>query len=348
MTTVAVTAASSPTGRALLARLDADPAVERVVGLDAEPPPMPPATLDFRACDLRDPVLAAQLEGVDALVHLGCDDRLDADVDGRFGRTVAATRNLLAAARHAGVRQVVHRSSALVYGAHPDNPVPLDESWPRRANPEYPPAHHHRLAEELVEDFADEHGDARVALLRPPTVLGRGEDSPVALHLQLPRLLTVAGHEPPLQVLHPDDLAAALHHAVSAGLHGVRNVAAEGWLPLGDVATLVGRRRLTVPEAWAHAGARQLWRRRLWPLPPGGLAILMEPWVVRAEALRGEGWAATRSNREVLRAFAEEHRGWVRLGAGRQVRRRDLRLAGAGVAAGAAGAAALTRRAKRR
>ncbi len=344
MTTVAVTAASSPTGRALLARLHADPAITRVLGLDVEPPPMPPASLEFRACDLRDPVVGAQLAGADALVHLACDDRLEPDVDGRLGRTVSATRNLLAAARHAGIRQVVHRSSALVYGAHPSNPVPLSEDHPRGANPDYPPAHHHRLAEELVEGFAQAVPDAQVAVLRPPTVLGRGESSPVALHLELPRLLSVAGHEPPLQALHPDDLAAAAHRAVRTGLHGVWNVAADGWLPLGDVAALLGRRRVEVPQAWAEAGTRSLWRRGLWPLPPGGLPVLMDPWVVRADALRREGWVAERSNRDVLRALAAEHEGWVRVSPTRRLRRRDLRLAGAGMAAGAVAWGALRRR----
>jgi nucleoside-diphosphate-sugar epimerase len=335
MTTVAVTDTSRPVGRALLERLDGDPGVERVVALDTRAPPMPVAKLDFRPVDLRDRVLDVKLAGVDVIAHLGCGDELDDDVDVRFARTVSATRNLLDAAGRAGVGRVVHRSSAMVYGAHPDNPVPLDEQRPRRANPEYPPAHHHALAEELVEQFDADHPEATVVVLRPVTVLGPGEDHVLVAHLETPRLLTVRDREPPWQFVHSDDLAEALHLAVTSDMAGVYNVAADGWLSLGELCGILGVRRVSVPEAWADAATRWLWRRRLWPLPPGGLPLLTEPWVVRSDKLRAQGWAPERSNREIAREFAAEHHAWARLGPWR-VRRRTLRTAAATTALAAA------------
>lgn len=336
MSTVAVTHASRPVGRALLERLDGDPAVERVVALDTQAPPMPVAKLDFRPVDLRDRVLDVKLADVDVIAHLGCGDELDFDVDVRFARTVSATRNLLEAAGRAGVRRFVHRSSAMVYGAHPDNPVPLDEQRPRRANPEYPPAHQHALAEELVEQFDAAHPGTDVVVLRPVTVLGPGEDHVLVSHLEAPRLLTVRDREPPLQFVHSDDLAEALHLAATTSMVGVYNVAADGWLSLAELCGVLGVRRVSVPEAWAYAAARWLWQQRLWPLPPGGLPLLTEPWVVRSDRLRAQGWTPERSNREIVREFAAEHHAWVRLGPWR-LRRRSVRVAGTAAVAGAAG-----------
>ena len=190
-------------------------------------------------------------------------EMLDDDVDVRFARTVSATRNLLDAAGRAGVGRVVHRSSAMVYGAHSDNPVPLDEHRPRRANPEYPPAHHHALAEELVEQFDADHPEATVVVLRPVTVLGPGEDHVLVAHLETPRLLTVRDREPPWQFVHSDDLAEALHLAVTSDMAGVYNVAADGWLSLGELcgilgagATATASRRQPTPPAPTRA-ARQ-------------------------------------------------------------------------------------------
>jgi nucleoside-diphosphate-sugar epimerase len=336
MTTVAVTGASRPVGRALLERLDTDPTVTQLVALGTRVPPMPVAKLDFRPADLRDRVLDVKLADVDVLVHLDCGDELDFDVGVRFARTVAATRNLLDAAARAGVQRLVHRSSAMVYGAHPDNPVPLDEQRPRRANPDFPPAHHHALAEELVEQFDAAHPEVDVVVLRPATVLGPGENHVLVAQLETPRLLTVRDHEPPLQFVHSDDLAEAAHLAATSGLTGVYNVAADGWLSLAELCGVLGVRPASVPEAWAYAGARWLWQRRLWALPPGGLPLLTEPWVVRSDKLHAEGWAPERSNREILREFAAEHHAWLRLGRWR-LRRRTVRLAaltGLGAAAG--------------
>lgn len=326
MTTVAVTAADRPVGRALLERLDADTTVDRVVALDTRAPPMPVAKLDFRPVDLRDRLLHLQLDDVDVLVHLGCGDELDFDIDARFARTVNATRNVCAAAARAGVRRLVHRSSAMVYGAHPDNPVPLDEDRPPRANPDFPPAHHHRLAEEVVEAFAAANPDVGVVVLRPATVLGPGEEHVLVGQLEGPRLLTLRGSEPPLQFVHGDDLAEALHLAATGEFTGTYNVAADGWLSLPELCGVLGVRRAAVPEAWAYALTRQLWQRRLWALPPGGLALLAEPWVVRSDKLHAHGWVPQRSNREVLREFAAEHNAWLRVGRLR-VRRRTLWLA---------------------
>lgn len=347
MTTVAVTAANSPVGRALLERLDGDAAVSRVIGIDVEAPPMPVAKLDFRQGDLRDRLLHLLLDEADVLVHLGCDDDLDFDLDSRFARVVSGTRNVVDAAARAGVQRLVHRSSALVYGAHPDNPVPLEEDRPRRANPEYPPAHHHLLAEELVEEFAAAHPNVEVTVLRPATVIGPGEDSVLTRQLETPRLLTVRDREPPRQFVHIDDLAEALRMAalgkVAAGTY---NVAADGWLTLPDLCAVLGMRRAAVPEGWAYTVARTLWRRRLWDLPPGGLPVLMEPWVVRSDRLHEAGWTPERSNRELLREFAAEHHVWVRLGVLR-LRRRTLRLAAA-AAAGLLVAGVVERRRRRR
>jgi hypothetical protein len=49
----------------------------------------------------------------------------------------------------------------------------------------------------------------------------------------------------------------------------------------------------------------------------------MHPLVLSTAKLHRAGWAPTRSNREVLREFAAERLGWVRLGTAR-LRRREL------------------------
>lgn len=353
MTTVAVTGASLPVGMALLERLDADRRVDRILAVGRSEPPMPVAKLRLRRCDLLDPLLPEAVEGADVVVHTALDLTPSREEDALFARNVHGTRHVLEAAAKAGASRVVHLSSTTAYGAHADNPVPMAEDARLRANPDYAPAYHALLAEELVSEFAAMNPERRVVVLRSATPVGHRAQSPMTRHLEAPRLLWVRGSEAPLQFVHVDDLAAALHLAVtSEEASGVYNVATDGWLTSDELGTVLGRRGLRVPEAVAFAVAGQLWARGLWPAPAGMLHFLMHPTVVSTARLHAAGWAPTRSNREVLREFAAEQAGWLRLGAVR-VRRRSAALAGAGAAAAAAGTVVATwrlgsRRSRRR
>ncbi|HVM19005.1 MAG TPA: NAD-dependent epimerase/dehydratase family protein [Egibacteraceae bacterium] len=343
--TVAVVGAAGYVGAAVIARLDADRAVERIVGLDLEEPQMPVAKLDFRPADVRDPVLAVALEGVDVVVHAGITPSPIPAEDTMFAINVHGTRNLLDAAAKAGVRRLVHLSSAAVYGAHPGNRVPLTEDTPLRANPDFSWAYQHQLAEELVHAWAADHPEIAVTVLRPVTTLGPGADTFVSRHFEQPVLPVVRDNEPPVQFLHVDDLATAVGLAVLGDLPGTFNVAPEGWLSARELAHVLGKHPVTVPEAIAFSAARTLWSHRVLGAPAGALHYLMYPWVVDCERLHAQGWTATRSNREVVREFATEHRPYLCFG---RLRVRRAGLQRAATVAAAAGAFALVSRARRR
>ena len=343
--TVAVTGAAGFVGAAVLERLDNHGGVARLVGIDCDEPQMPVAKLDFRTADVRDPLLAVSLEGADVVVHLALTPGPEAAEDTMFAINVHGTRNLLEAAAAAGVRRFVHLSSGTVYGAHEGNTVPLTEDAPLRANPDFSWAYHHLLAEELVRAWAQQHPEVVVTILRPVTTLGPGADTFAARHLEQPWLPVVRSNEPPLQLLHVDDLATAVELAVVKDLPGVFNVAPEGWLSARELGHLLGKRTVTVPEAVAFTAARRLWLHGLVGAPAGALHYLMYPWVLNSDRLHEHGWVATRSNREVAREFAAEHRPYVSLGRLR-ARRATLYRVGAGTAGGL-GLAMLRHRRKR-
>jgi nucleoside-diphosphate-sugar epimerase len=345
--TVAVTGAAGFIGAAVLERLDADRRIGGIVGVDAAEPQMPVAKLDFRAADLRDPLLSVLFADADVVVHLGVTGEPQASEDAMFAVNVHGTRNVLDAAAKAGVRRFVHISSGAVYGAHPGNPVPLDESTPLHANPDFSWAYHHLLAEELVTAWSHDHPEIAVTIFRPATTLGPGADNFVTRHFEQPLLPIVRANEPPVQLLHVDDLATAIALAVTADLPGTFNVAPEGWLSARELGHLLGKRAVTIPETWAFAAARRLWLRGVVGAPAGALHYLMYPWVLSCERLHGHGWTATRSNREVAREFAAEHRLYVSVGRLR-MRRSALYRSAAALLLGMVGGAVVTRSAHRR
>lgn len=333
---VAVTGSGGLVGQRLVAALAKDPTVDRVVALDVAQQRVP-AGVAAGVADVRDPAIGDQLGGVDALVHLAF--QLDPLHDEQAMRevNVEGTRTTLTAAVEAGVTRIVVASSASVYGAHPDNDVPLTESSPRRPPHDFSYAAHKGEVEDWLWGWAGGlSDDVTVTVLRPAIIAGPGVENFITRQLEMPRFVTVAGHQPPLQVVHVDDVVEAFRLAATTDMPGAYNVAAPGWLSLDEALAVLGRRRLDLPEEVAWSTAAALWRLGIGEAPAGQLPYVMHPWVLDVRRLEEAGWTARHSNRDALAALAAEHAPYVRLGPVRA--RRDQLAWGAGAAAGLAGA----------
>lgn len=347
---VAVTGAAGSLGSGVVARLTMEPGVREVVAIDVDRGrPAPHVT--WRTCDVRDPLLARALKGVDALIHLAGLHHPDVSPAERRAANVRGTANVLEAASSVGVRHVTLVTSAMVYGALPDNPVPLDETAPLRAVRD----------DSLVGDFVEVERQAEshrhtdpgvtVAVLRPATLCGPGADSVLTRHFESPRLLVVRGSAPLWQFLHIADLESACVTAAVERLDGPYDVAPDGWLTQAEVEAAAGKRRLEIPTSVAFATAERLHRAGVTRAPASEIAYLAYPWVVSAARLRAAGWKPEHDNAEALRAqlaLAADH---MALGA-RRVGRADATRAAAAGAAGATaallGAAAVVRARRRR
>lgn len=330
-TTAAVIGAATPVGLATVARLAADPALARVLAIDAVEADVEGAGVQVRVMDHRDRLLALALDGVDVLVHCAFDDDMAASPDSLYGANVGGTRNVLDAADKAGVSHLVVLSTAMAYGAHGDNPLPLTEDAPLRANPGFAYGYQRQLAEELVADWRSAHPAAAVAVLRAAPVLGAGADAPMARRLLAPRIPVPAGQSAPWQLVHVDDVAAAIALVVDKHLDGVFNVAADGWLADREVARLVGRELVEVGQSTLvevlHGGAAT----GLSPAPPEVMPYLLHPWVLDTARLHAAGWRASHTNRDILSELAAQHRDEFALGR-LTVTRRALRRLGLGAA----------------
>lgn len=316
MTTVAITGVGGLVGSRLAAELAERPGVERIVGLDLrEPEGLSQHELEFRRADVRDPAFHRFLADVDMVVHLAY--QMDPLRDRATMRSVnvEGTQNVFEAAARAGVSKVVYASTALVYGAHPDNDFPLSESSPLRANPDFDYAEQKLEIERWLEDWRPDHPDVTVTVLRLAIVAGPGVENFITrVTFESPRPFLIRGHKPPLQFVHIDDVTRALVHAVDHDLAGAFNVAAEGWLSMDEVIALAGRKPIQLPEEVAFTTVQRLWDLGVGEMPPGVPYYLMHPWVISPDKLIETGWRPKHSNRDALAELVEEHRDWVALG----------------------------------
>jgi nucleoside-diphosphate-sugar epimerase len=360
MRTVVVTGVAGSLGQRVASMLVARPDVEGVIGVDVVPSAWSDPKLDVRIVDLAlgagrdDRALRSAFEGADSLVHLAWRTADTKNVAASDAAAVAdANRRsllrVLDAASAQGVACVVHLSSATVYGAWPDNKVPLTEDAHLRPNPEFLFAVSKAEAERVVSDWAAAHPAAAVAVLRPAATVG-SEQRPLYQALGVTRSPGSGDGSRPVQYLHVEDLARAVVVVWEQRLRGVFNVAPDAGVR-EDVARAIagGVAKLTLPTRVAQSVSEwswQLWRKGV---PAEARAYATHPWVVSSDRIKAAGWAPRYSSEEALVA-TDRRLHWDDLPPGK---RQNLNLLAVGAAtlvaaAGVASGVAALRSRRRR
>jgi UDP-glucose 4-epimerase len=298
---VAVTGVAGFLGQRLLPLLAADPDIDRIVGLDVREPTRRSPHLDLHRVDIAGHDLKPLLEGVDVLVHLAAivdpidDEALMARVN------VEGTRRVLDAAAAVGVRKIVRLSTTAAYGAWATNPLPLTEDAPLRPNPGYNAAVHAAEVERLLAEWQHDHPAVTITTLRAAPVLGAGAHHLWARLFTSPTRVRVRGAAPPVQVVHVDDVAAALALVVREDHPGVLNVAADGWLNGEDLDELVPRAVVpSLPADVLRRALARMWSSGVGDVPPTVVPYLVFPWVVASDRLQALGWTPSHTNEETV------------------------------------------------
>jgi UDP-glucose 4-epimerase len=343
---VAVTGASGYIAGRLIRHLCAEESVERVLGFDNVEPDLAHPKFVFDRIDVRNPSIESRLKGIDVVVHLAFIMEPVKDEGSMRDVNVNGSQNIFRSAARAGVKRIVYTSSATVYGAHPDNEVPLTEDSPLRANLDFSYPAHKLEVEYVIKEFRGEFPDVAVTVFRPAIVYGPHVDNAWSHILEMPVVWSVKGFRPPFQFVHEEDVAAALLFAVENEMDGPYNLAPNDWMSSDDILAVVGRRRVELPEPAAFSLAERLWSMNMSEAPAGMLHYVMYPWVVSPEKLQSAGFKCVFSTSDALNATVAHTKGLVRVGKAR-MSTSDLRR-GAVAAAGLLGVALAARTLRRR
>jgi UDP-glucose 4-epimerase len=250
---VLVTGVSGDLGGRFARLVSADPAVERVIGVDMVPPRADLGDVRFIRADIRNPVIAKVLAGedVDTVVHMS----VIATPGSAGGRTsmkelnVIGTMQLLAACQKSpGLRRLVVRSSTAVYGSSPRDPAMFTEDMAPKRMPKSGFAKDVAEVEGYVRGFARRRPDVEVTMLRAANSIGPTVSSPMAQYFRLPVVPTVLGFDARLMFLHEQDLLDGLRLATTNGPHGTFNVAGDGILMLSQALRRLGKPSVPMPS----------------------------------------------------------------------------------------------------
>lgn len=321
--TVAVTGPTGEIGISAVRALESDPAVERIIGMARRP--FDPSAHGwtktvYRQGDILDrDAVDALIADADVVVHLAFvimgsrreSERINlAGTRNVFEATVAATRP----------RRLVYTSSVAAYGYHPDNPSPITEDVPTRGTPEHYYSEQKAACEAALADITA-GSDLEVYVLRPCIVAGPKAPAladampwshgPGLLRTAVRAALVVPDPGIPLQLVHHDDVAAAIALAVTTSAPpGAYNIAADGVVTVSDVVSAFGGHAVRIPHVAATVASALLARLPFVPALAEWLHTMRASTVMdttRARTLLG--WTPVFTTSQTLQALAHSRNG---------------------------------------
>ena len=283
--------------------------VDVIVGLDREEPSVELQRTEYVRSDenysIRSRIVKATR--VDTIVHTF----LVVDSTAMRSRTmheinVIGTMNLFAAASAAGstVRNVVVKSSTLVYGSSAKDPTWFKEETPRSAPPATPVERSLQSVEGYVRDFAEDNPHVNVTLLRFSNVLGPDIVTPASKALELPAVPSLFGFDPRLQFVHEEDVVRSILFVLDHEVPGIYNVAGDGLLPWSEVAAICAKPVLPLPSFGTSILASPL-RRLGVDLPPELIALLKYGRGVDNRRFKRAGFEYLYTSAGTVQAFVE-------------------------------------------
>jgi UDP-glucose 4-epimerase len=263
---IVITGISTAWGAALARRLECDPRVAYVAGIDTRPPEADLERTDFIEADIRSAVISRLLPvtEADTVVHCGI---LWYPQPGKPARAlhdinVIGTLQLLAACeRTPTLERVVVRGSAAIYGCEGGAPLAFREDLARRLPLRTRFQRDVSELEGYFDNFARRHPQIACCTLRYQPELAAGTDTPLARYLALPVVPTHLGYDPRLQFIHAEDATGALEAAVWSDVRGAINVAPSGAVSLSRILRLGRRPSIPIPHPLFAPTVERLARR---------------------------------------------------------------------------------------
>lgn len=308
---IVITGATGNVGTSLLAALAHEPTVERIVAIARRPAHVGDARVEMVAADVAQADLAPLFAGADAVVHLAWLIQPSRDEHTLRAVNVDGTRNVLAAAAHAGVRAVIYASSVGAYSPGPKDHL-VDESWPTDGIDSLFYSRHKAETERMLDRFERDQPGTRVVRMRPGLIFKREAATGIRRLFAGPllpsplvrrELIPFVPDIPRLrfQAVHSLDIGEAYRLALVSDARGAFNVAADPVLDPAVLAEALHARRVPLRGGLLRGAAALSWRLRLQPSPPGWVDLAFGvPLMDTSRARRELGWQPRRTSVEAL------------------------------------------------
>ena len=263
---ILVTGATGVYGRSVVELLHR--AGHEVVAMARNPPKALPAGVRFAQGDVKDlAAVQSAMESCEVVVHMAFVVSPIKDREESRAISVGGTQNVVDAIKLTGARRLVFVSSAMSYGANPDNPPLFTEQHEQRPAADYVYGTDKVAAERVILDSGIDAVIARTAV-----TVGRNIDNLLIDIFAGPAIIGIKGVDIRYQLVHQDDVGRFIALACEGGPAGPVNVSPPDFLPLREIAQILGKRFVEVTEAQALKGVEFAWEHDLADITPGEAA----------------------------------------------------------------------------
>jgi nucleoside-diphosphate-sugar epimerase len=223
----------------------------------------------------------------------------------------AGTEAVARAAVAAGVSHLVHQSSIGAYAPGPGREV--DEHWPTSGIATSSYSVDKAAAEDIVSGVEDQ---LVVSRMRPALIFQDAAASEVTRYFLGPLVPSRVVRRGVLrwapfpdalafQVVHADDVAAAIALVLQSRAPGAFNVAAEPRIDRTVFRDVFGGVGPAAPPRVLRAAAWATWHARLQPTEPGWIDLAAQVPILKTDRLRPLGWSPRKDAATVLGRFVD-------------------------------------------
>jgi UDP-glucose 4-epimerase len=307
--TVAITGVNSYFASTILPRLEADPEIQSIIGIDLSPWRGGFDKVSFYREDIRSDRITEILKGVDVVYHLAFIVSEIPDKDQTRDVNVNGSKNVFEACAKNGVKKVIYTSSMTVYGAHPDNPAEFTEASPLSPNQDNYYNTSKVEVENFVRDFFQDHPEITLTVLRAGLLVGPGIDNMFSRLWSLKLTALPMGSSAQNQFIHEEDLGEALYLACREDLPGVYNVAADDAIPTRRCFEATGAIVVPLPEWLLKAIASVAFRLGLFPASAAWVGISRYTvFGLSNKFKQATGWEPRYSSEQAFLSYLEARR----------------------------------------
>ncbi len=311
---VAVTGICSGLGKSLISKLQNDPLIGKIIGIDISDYAGAPEKIQFFKVDVRDREgLERALKTTDVLIHLAfiVNPKTIPKIKTIYDINVNGSKCVFQAAATNSVKKIIHLSSQSAYGHLKECPSIVTEEAPRLGikTTNFYYAHTKALVEEYLDEFEKQYPAIIITRFRPPIISGphfnqkRGIFSATdkkRIMLPSPR---GADKVSPVQIIHEEDLTDLLLCAIKRDLPGAYNISGCTLQDLGQFMNQqYGVKIVYIPRFLMQFAVKL---GRIWPKLRWALAVLYNSLLDTRKIEQNLGWTPKYTTEECIREINE-------------------------------------------
>ena len=272
---IAFTGSSGLLAGSVLSLLEADSEIEEIVGIDLRPRAESRRKLRWVKRDICDPQIWQDMQGCEILIHMAFIVLPIRNTAKAIEINIEGSRNVFNAAAKAGVKKIIYTSSTAVYGAWPDNPMPISESDSRRGNPDFYYSWSKAKVEDCLDEFEKDNAEIIITRFRPPIILSPKAYKITRWLVEQPFGVSILNRDTKTQFVWDEDVAMAILLAIKGDFHGAFNRGADGSLTSKEMNKIMGKPTITIPIVVIYVIVWLAWNLRLAKsVSPGWISIM--------------------------------------------------------------------------